>query len=646
MIAVHTCLLLVTAAGPLLAGDVDEQRGQHRHSQSQLYTMVSKVVGQRLEAEREKWQQERQDWQREKEDWQREKEDWQREKQDWQREKEDWQREKEDWQREKEDWQREKEDWRREKEDWQREKEDWQREKEDWQREKQDWQRDKQGWQREKQDWQREKEDWQREKEDWQREKEDWQREKEDWQREKEDWQREKEDWQREKEDWQREMEDWQREKEDWQREKQDWQREKEDWQREKQDWQREKQDWQRNRTGNEINRTGNERNRTGNERNRTGNERNRTGNVRNRTGNVRNRTGNEINRTGNERNRTGNEKQDWQREKQDWRREKQDWQREKEDWQRENQDWQQEKLQWLKEKQSWQVEKRQCQSQTQNSQPHKDHDIVSLKRKPDKLESPHPTDHKGGVTVSQSAPFAGSYVLKPAASNTGAKTHDRNIRSDDPSPLEGVVAQLELRVSQTGAELQALKNADVQHEQAIVQAASTTFVRWGRSVCPNSTQLVYTGVVGGGEWSTPGSSGTVLCLPLNPVAGNLATEPALKSELFGAEFHTDPDSHQDKDPVCSVCLTQGRSSSILVPATTAFPSGWTLDYSGFLMGSYPKDPAGHDWVCVDSAMEPRLDSERDEDGLKLFYTYTRCGSLPCPPYHNDHLVTCAVCSK
>ena len=427
MIAVHTFLLLVTAAGPLLAGDVDEQRGQHRHSQSQLYTMVSKIVGQRLEAEREKWQQERQDWQREKEDWQREKEDWQREKQVWQREKED------------------------------------------------------------------------------------------------------------------------------------------------------------------------------------------------------------------------------WQREKQDWRREKQDWQREKEDWRREKEDWQQEKLQWLKEKQSWQVEKRQCQSQTQNPQPHKDHmlaDIVSLKRKPDKLGSPHPTDHKGGVTVSQSPPFAGSYVLKPAVSNTGAKTHDRNIRTDDPSPLEGVVAQLELRVSQTGAELQALKNADVQHEQAIVQAASTTFVRWGRSVCPNSTQLVYTGVVGGGEWSTPGSSGTVLCLPLNPVAGNLAIGPALKSELLGAEFHTDPDSHHDKDPVCSVCLTQGRSSSVLVPATTACPSGWTLDYSGFLMGSYPKDPAGHDWVCVDSAMEPRLDSDRDEDGLKLFYTYTRCGSLPCPPYHNDHLVNCAVCSK
>ena len=53
MIAVHTCLLLVTAFGPLLAGDVDEQRGQHRHSQ--LYTMVSKIVDQRLKAEKEKY---------------------------------------------------------------------------------------------------------------------------------------------------------------------------------------------------------------------------------------------------------------------------------------------------------------------------------------------------------------------------------------------------------------------------------------------------------------------------------------------------------------------------------------------------------------------------------------------------------------
>ena len=44
------------------------------------------------------------------------------------------------------------------------------------------------------------------------------------------------------------------------------------------------------------------------------------------------------------------------------------------------------------------------------------------------------------------------------------------------------------------------------------------------------------------------------------------------------------------------------------MPATTACPGGWTLEYRGYQMGSYPSDPAGHDWVCMDSAMETRHD--------------------------------------
>ncbi|KAK7105049.1 hypothetical protein V1264_019670 [Littorina saxatilis] len=224
------------------------------------------------------------------------------------------------------------------------------------------------------------------------------------------------------------------------------------------------------------------------------------------------------------------------------------------------------------------------------------------------------------------------------------ARSHGRHVRSDDINALEGVVAQTNQRVSEMGAQLEALKNAGIQRDLAIVQAASTTFVRWGRSTCPNSTQLVYTGGVGGAYWDQTGSSNSVLCLPNNPVHGHSFARPSeYVSELYGAEWNTHA---YNQDPVCSVCLTQGRSASVMIPATTVCPGGWALDYNGYLMGSYPIDPVGHDFVCMDTAMEHRPGSEGSDHGLRLFYTYTHCGRLPCPPYTDNTLVACVVCSK
>lgn len=54
---------------------------------------------------------------------------------------------------------------------------------------------------------------------------------------------------------------------------------------------------------------------------------------------------------------------------------------------------------------------------------------------------------------------------------------------------------------------------------------------------------------------------------------------------------------------------------------------------------------AGSEFICVDSAMEVDARSDKNENGNLLYYTQTRCGSLPCPPYVNAKVVTCAVCS-
>nr|KAG5705196.1 hypothetical protein BaRGS_011222 [Batillaria attramentaria] len=43
-------------------------------------------------------------------------------------------------------------------------------------------------------------------------------------------------------------------------------------------------------------------------------------------------------------------------------------------------------------------------------------------------------------------------------------------------------------------------------------------------------------------------------------------------------------------------------------------------------------------------ALEARVGSEANQNGKLMHYTVTHCGSLPCPPYANDKVVTCAIC--
>ena len=192
--------------------------------------------------------------------------------------------------------------------------------------------------------------------------------------------------------------------------------------------------------------------------------------------------------------------------------------------------------------------------------------------------------------------------------------------------------------------EVQTLENADADQVRAIKDAATSTFVRWGSPACPSSAELVYSGLVGGGLFSKKGSAPDVLCLPENPVLEDLAM-PYLYSEIYGAEFQTSSAGSDNRDPVCAVCRTP-RPTTVMVPATNVCESGWTSEYSGYLMGGSPNHPSGHEFVCVDSSLESRPNSSSNDDGLLLFFTFTKCGSLPCPAYRDKKAVTCVVCSK
>ena len=312
-------------------------------------------------------------------------------------------------------------------------------------------------------------------------------------------------------------------------------------------------------------------------------------------------------------------------------------WEDEREMMQRSIRHLQEENRQLLKDSGDWQSLKARTdrlEALLQQCNKMKDDDTRTATPKTSTVPALTPTNHT--TSTSKHVPVAGHRRRTPQT------------RADDINSLEPVVTQLSQRLNEVGADVEALKTVTTQQDDRIQEAATSTFVRWGRSTCPSSAELIYTGTAGGADYRGSGASTTVLCLPLDPVFGSV-TKSQFYAELWGAEYQTHDSSaaHNDKDPVCAVCRVN-RPTTIMVPATNRCHDGWTLEYSGYLMGSYPPHPGGHEFVCMDSDLEDRAGSELNQEGTLMYFTFARCSgsSLPCPPYVHDKIITCAVCSK
>ncbi|XP_076449148.1 short-chain collagen C4-like, partial [Babylonia areolata] len=171
-----------------------------------------------------------------------------------------------------------------------------------------------------------------------------------------------------------------------------------------------------------------------------------------------------------------------------------------------------------------------------------------------------------------------------------------------------------------------------------------STFVRWGRKTCANTSQLVYSGVVGGSWWGHYGAAANPLCLTLAPQFDGTTADPKYRGYLYGAEYQNIP-NHHDHDVPCSVCRA-ALSTTIMIPATRTCPTGWTTQYTGHLASAYTANKAAVEYTCLDKDPENASSGHLNQDGYLFYYTVTACGSLPCPPYTSNKVVLCVVCSK
>ena len=175
---------------------------------------------------------------------------------------------------------------------------------------------------------------------------------------------------------------------------------------------------------------------------------------------------------------------------------------------------------------------------------------------------------------------------------------------------------------------------------------------------------LLFKGRVAGPNHSKGGSTANFLCLHNEPQWGTVfAGHQDSTGSIWGASYgiisnnkvfsyaNNGGNPLKMKPATCAVCDVPGRTRSIMIPARTECPSGWTKEYSGYLAGESTGSSTVNNTkkrstaICVDEAPEATTGSSASWNSI-LHPMDVQCGTLPCATYTAGKELTCVVCSK
>ncbi|XP_022301151.2 uncharacterized protein LOC111109364 [Crassostrea virginica] len=226
----------------------------------------------------------------------------------------------------------------------------------------------------------------------------------------------------------------------------------------------------------------------------------------------------------------------------------------------------------------------------------------------------------------------------------------DRLLINSDPQAFQEQISHLTQELNTLYSEINDLRTQVATQNKVISSSRGSTFIIWGKNSCPavNGTEKVYNGVAGGGQYNEDGNGANTLCLPHDPEHPPFSISVAEGDDyahLYGSEYRLNLHRvHSPEDVPCAVCRTHLASSTIMVPGKHTCPVKWQKQYSGLLTASrhvYQKS----EYLCLHEDPD-FLEGSRNKDDGRLFYPVKSvCGSLPCPPYEDDMLVSCVVCS-
>ena len=179
---------------------------------------------------------------------------------------------------------------------------------------------------------------------------------------------------------------------------------------------------------------------------------------------------------------------------------------------------------------------------------------------------------------------------------------------------------------------------------------SGSTYIRWGRDDCPYGAVALFSGRAAGTKYILKGGTSDYLCLPDRPRYGSSYIEAA--SPLFGVEYErwptSSPRQYYDNMP-CVVCYIATRSAMFVQEASYLCPSGWSREYYGYMMSEIAYSDRQHkSTICVDVNAEVVPGSGTSTGPSLTYLMSVECtnSELPCPPYVDGRILSCAVCTK
>ena len=184
-------------------------------------------------------------------------------------------------------------------------------------------------------------------------------------------------------------------------------------------------------------------------------------------------------------------------------------------------------------------------------------------------------------------------------------------------------------------------------------RSGGVTYVRWGRTTCPDTTgtELVYTGRAAGSHYTQSGGGGNYQCVVEDPENFDYGAGTVAASLIYGAEYEMEgniPSASlqlHDHDVPCVVCYVAERETVLMVPGKYTCPQNWTREYYGYLMAAHHTHHRST-FECMDVDAETEISGLANQNGALFYHVEPRCGSLPCPPYEQEKEMTCAVCTR
>lgn len=117
---------------------------------------------------------------------------------------------------------------------------------------------------------------------------------------------------------------------------------------------------------------------------------------------------------------------------------------------------------------------------------------------------------------------------------------------------------------------------------------------------------------------------------------------------MYGAEYEVNVGGSYttQNDVPCAVCRATGSLSVIMIPGKTSCYTGWNTEYFGRMSAGANYNKATSQYTCIDENPDILEAGSDNKDGYLFFPVRAVCGSLRCPPFHDNALLTCVVCSS